>query len=153
MKPRRTTLERLAASGFATALAAGTTIGHRTAMMAAVRDAAGLGNPEFLRMSTEKVEAAAAGGAEMVLAGPVLPLCLFEWGWSAGQHTQAALLEAMFCRSPGELATLQSRWAGRMAGANRSFAERMLGIVAAGLRPIQLTAAANARRLGRRRRS
>jgi hypothetical protein len=150
MSAHRATWERLTASGFATAIAAATTIGYRTAMLAAVRDAAELHDPEFVRMGTEKVEAAAAAGAEMVLAGPLLPFWILEWGWSAGQHTQAALVEAMFCRSPGELAVLQQRWAGQMASANEKFAETLLGVAAAGLRPIPPAPAANARRLGRR---
>jgi hypothetical protein len=152
MKPRRVSWEHLAASGFATAVAAATTIGHRTTMLATVRDVTELGHPEFIRMGSEKIEAAAAAGVEMALAAPMLSLRFVEWTWSAGQHAQAALAEVAFCRSPGELVALQRRWVGRMTDANQRLAETVLGVAAAGLRPVHHAAAANARRLGRQSR-
>jgi hypothetical protein len=153
MKRRRSASERLAIAGMATATAAGATIAHRGAMLAAARDAAAFADPEFTRMGHEKLEAAAAAATAMTLAAPLFSLRFLEWSWSVGQRTQWALAAAAAARSLPALALVQRQWASALASANLRLFESAAGVAAAGLRPVHRTAAANARRLGRRRAS
>jgi hypothetical protein len=152
MKRRRSTSDRLAVAGLATTAAAATTIAHRTAMLARATDAAALANPEFVRMGTEKVAAVAAAGAATALAAPLFGFSVLEYGWRMLQSTQAALAEAALCRNAAELAAVQRRWAGSMSAAGLALGESAARVAAAGLRPVHRTAAANAKRLARRRR-
>jgi hypothetical protein len=120
---------RLARQWASLSIAAPQVVAHRLARMATVgatptaRDRA-----EMQRMTTEKFAAAAASwqamGLQVLLAQQRL---LFPWLTAAGQRSPA----------PASIGAMQAA---------------ALGVMAAGLAPVQRTATANARRLARRRR-
>lgn len=135
-------------------VAAAQTIGYRTAMMAAAMgNPVDLANPEFVRMGSEKVEAAveavhavAKGMEELYHAWVAL---------STGQ-SQAAL--AMLgglgtVRTPADLLMLQSRSVTEAmdAGIHASlrFVEAASALTTAGLNPAYRKVRANAKRLAR----
>jgi hypothetical protein len=148
-RTRPSSAARLIEAGAATALAAATTIGHRTAMLAAAAsDPAALGHPEFKRMGQEKIDAGLEVGA--ILGGrlALLPLHVASWWWSAATRGGEAVAAMALSRSPAELALAQQRYVSGLAASTRRLVEAAVGDLAAGLAPVHRVAAANARRLG-----
>lgn len=130
------------------------TIGYRTAMMAeALADPVELTNPEFLRMGTEKMEAAAESAGAMAHGLADLQKAWMGLFLAPAQAMTTALCGFGACRSPADLLTAQRRLVegSIMAGVNAGlhFAESAAVLAGAGLRPIHRKASANARRLAR----
>jgi hypothetical protein len=129
------------------------TIGYRTAMMAAAfGNPIAMANPEFVRMGSEKVEAAMEASQAMAKG-------LSELGraWVAllsGQSNLAAFTMGLgTCRTPVELMTLQQHAMKEAVdaslGAGLRLVEAYSAIASAGLAPVHRTVSANARRLAR----
>ena len=124
-------------------------------MAAAMGNPADLANPEFLRMGSEKVEAAVAA-TQAVAKG----IGEFQHAWMAllqgqAQATMTVLTGLGQCRSPSDLIELQRRTltetveAGIHAGLY--LVESAAALAGAGLAPAYRTVRANAHRLARRR--
>ena len=137
-------------------LASAQTIGHRTAMMAAAfGDPVAMANPEFIRMGTEKVEAAAEAGHAM--ASGMNELGRAWLALLSGQGLTAGFAFGLGgFGNPAALAELQRRTMteAMTAGLNAGLrvAEAYSAIASAGLAPVHRTVSANARRLARERR-
>lgn len=138
-------------------MAAAQTIGYRTAMMAAaLGNPIDLANPEFVRMGSEKVEAAvesvhalAKGVGEFVQAWTTL---------MGGQFhaTMTTLTGLGQCRTPSDFFVLQHRSVQESVEASLHagfyLMESVSNLTSAGLAPVHRTVRANARRLGRLKR-
>ncbi|PWC33189.1 phasin family protein [Azospirillum sp. TSO35-2] len=135
-------------------VAAAQTIGYRTAMMtAALSNPIDFANPEFIRMGSEKIEAAveafhavATGISEFGAA----------WVTMVTKQTEAAAVTVgglASCRNPMEIVDVQQRLlADAMdAGIHASLrlVEATAALTAAGLNPAYRKVRANARRLSR----
>lgn len=130
------------------------TIGYRTAMMAgALTDPVELTNPEFVRMGTEKVEAAAESAGAMAHGMADLQKAWMALFMAPAQAMMVGMSGFSACRSPGDLLTAQRRLVEGSIMASVSaglhFAESAAVLAGAGLRPIHRKASANARRLAR----
>ncbi|WP_207455706.1 phasin family protein [Azospirillum sp. SYSU D00513] len=150
-------LARTGVQGGEVGIAAARTITHRTAMMAAAAgDPVAMANPEFVRMGTEKLEAA-------VEAGQAMAKGMAELGqaWTALAAGPLLPGSPAFGRvpTPADWLAWQSRAAGAMASgmmmggmaAGLRLAEAWSAVASAGLAPVHRTVSANARRLGRER--
>lgn len=132
-------------------VAAAETIGYRSAMLAdALADPRKLANPEFTRMGSEKVIAAAQAAQEMVES-----LVDLQQSWVAlwtGQARAAALLFGGLgtVRSPAEVVGLFQESFDAGMSATLGLAESAAMLAGAGLGPIHRKTRANARRLRRR---
>lgn len=147
-------LMRTAAQQGDLGLVSARTIGYRTAMMAgALTDPVELTNPEFVRMGTEKVEAAAESAGAMAHGLADLQKAWMALFIAPAQAMTTALCGFGACRTPADLFTAQRRLVegSIMAGVNAGlhFAESAAVLAGAGLHPIHRKASANARRLAR----
>lgn len=137
-------------------LASARTIGARTAMMAeAAGDPVGWANPEFSLMGREKVTAFAAAGDAVASGYGALQDAWASWIWGQAGNTVTAMAALGRCRTPMEAVAVQRRYAERTAAnaaaAGAKLAEAGVRLAGAGVAPIHKVAAANAKRLGRRR--
>lgn len=130
------------------------TIGYRTAMMAgALTDPGELTNPEFVRMGTEKVEAAAEAASAVATGFADLQKAWMALFLAPAQAVTAGLCGFGACRSPVEVFSAQQRLVETSVMASYDaglhFADAAARLTGAGLRPIHRKASANARRLAR----
>lgn len=133
-------------------VAAATTIGIRTNMMVrAAGDPVAMADPEFTLMVCEKVEAAVESGLAMGAGLPTFHVALATWLSSQAAIATHAISSLAQCRTPADVAAVQSRTfealhsAGTAASAR--LAEAAVVITGAGLDPVHRTVSANAKRL------
>jgi hypothetical protein len=132
------------------------TIGHRTAMMVkAAGDPVALSNPEFTLMVREKVEAfarafGAVGGGFQVMQGIWMAAAVGQ-----SMATAQAMAALAACRTPEQVVAVQRRYIEAVttdaAAAGSRFVHAAAEIAGSGLLPVHKVAAANAKRLGRKR--
>lgn len=135
-------------------VAAAQTIGIRTGMlMRAAGDPVAMADPEFTLMVREKVEAAMESSLAMGANLSALQAAWTSWLSSQAAIATYAMSGLAQCRSPLDIAMVQSRAldalqsAGTAAGAR--LAEAAIGVTGAGLAPVHKAASANAKRLAR----
>jgi hypothetical protein len=135
------------------AVAAGRTVGARTALMASAGiDPVAWANPEFQLMGREKWEAGMAARAGMAAGETAAMEAATAW-WSAHAAATSRLLGAVvMARSPAAAADALTGWATQAGDINLrtafAVAEAVGRVVAGGLAPVHRTTMANAKRLG-----
>ncbi len=135
-------------------VAAAQTIGYRTAMMAAaMSNPIDFANPEFIRMGSEKVEAAVEAFHAVATGIGEFGQAWFTMVTKQAQAAAVTIGGLATCKNPVEIVDVQQRLlADAMdAGihANLRLIEATAALTAAGLNPAYRKVRANARRLAR----